>query len=563
MKFGQVSLFVLGMAVLAVGLGELDAKAVIYPAPGGLPMASDRTVQVDGQNVPVYDVPVNMNRVYNIAPATELTPMAYFDFSGSATVTVNAPGLAIASVAIRPASAGISHTVSGSQITFTLGKPAHLTVEFNGQIKRALHLFADSIETNPPKQGDANVRYFGPGVHTPNEMVVGGGQTIYIAGGAVVYGSIRGTGVNNFRLAGRGILHGGRYAREGDGPKNLINFSGGSSAIRIGGVILLDSPTWNLNIRQTRDVTVDDIKIIGARANSDGIDFLSCENVFVSRCFVRSWDDCMCVKSDNGINSRNIHFSKSVVWTDLAQSMEIGYETRSERISDISFTDIDVIHAFHKPVMSIHNGSQALVEGVRFENIRVDDAQMGQGDGLNLLIELTIGTSVWTANDPRGKINGVTFKNITVLGGKLPLSRVWGFGANNRIEGVTVDNMTLLGRPVRSKDDGQFAVNTHVTPIVFTYPIIASIPGKPGPKAIAAPDFRFDDRGAMLFRPKRAGAYVLRLTDAKGRNMGAYRGKVAVDGTIRTARLPVGSFMVSGDVGGESFSGWVKVSERN
>ena len=566
MKNGQVSFFVLAMPVLAVlfvGLREPVAKAFIYPAPGGVPMASDRTVQVDGQSVPVYDVPVNLNRVYNIATPTELAPMAYFDFSGSATVTVNAPGLTIASAAVRPASAAISHTTNGSQITFTLNQPAHLTVEFNGQVKRALHLFADSIETNPPKQGDANVRYFGPGVHTPNEMVVGSGQIIYIAGGAVVYGSIKGTGVNNFRLAGRGILHGGKYAREGDGPKNLINFSGGSSAIRLSGVILLDSPTWNVAIRQTRDVTVDDVKIIGARANSDGIDLVSCENVFVRRCFVRTWDDCMCVKSDAGINTRNVHFSKSVIWTDLAQSMEIGYETRSERISDISFTDIDVIHAFHKPVMSIHNGSQALVEGIRFEDIRVDDAQMGQGDGLNLLIELIIGSSVWTANDPRGRINGVSFKNINVLGGKLPLSRVWGFGAGNRIEGVTVHKMTLLGRPVRSKDDGQFAINTHVTPIVFTYPDISSVPGKAGRKIMKVPDIRFDDRGAMQFRPRRAGAYVLNLSDAKGRNMGTYRGKVAADGVIRTARLPVGSFLVAGDVGGEAFSGWVKVPERN
>lgn len=553
MKTGPVQAYFLAAAMLT-GTGVSQARVVVYPAPPGMTAASDRSVQADGQNVFVYEAPVNHNRIYNLKTVTELTPMAYFDFSGSASVTVTVNDQAITSAVVRPASAGITPTVAGNKISFTVTKPSHLSVEVNGQFKRALLLFADSIEANPRISGEGITRFFGPGVHTPGEMVVGAGQSVYIAGGAVVYGAIRGAGASGFKLMGRGILHGGRFPREGEGPKNLIQLHDGSNNISLGGVILLDSPTWNVALRKSRDIRIDDLKVIGARANSDGIDIVSCENVFVNRCFVRAWDDCLCVKAD-GPQTRNVHFTNSVLWTDLAQSMEVGYETRTDRISDISFKDIDVLHAFHKPVMSIHNGSQALVENVRFENIRVDDAQMGQGDGQNLLLDLWVGTSVWTANDPRGRINGVTVKNVNVLAGRPPLNRIWGFGAGNKVENVTVEDMTLMGRRVCNADAGQFAINTHVANVTFTCAPISGIArgGEAGRKA----DIHVDSRGAVHFRPGLSGEYVMHVTDARGRRMGTYRGKLRQDGVIRTARLPAGRYALSGEVAGQPFSGHV------
>ena len=75
-----------------------------------------------------------------------------------------------------------------------------------------------------------------------------------------------------------------------------------------------------------------------------------------------------------------------------------------------------------------------------------------------------------TAQDAtRGKIQGVSFKNINVTGGKLPRSRINGFDDGHKVTGVTITNMTVLGRPIRSLTDGNFLVNAFMDQPVFSY----------------------------------------------------------------------------------------------
>jgi hypothetical protein len=445
------------------------ANVVTYPGPQGIAAAPDRQVTADGKPVFVYETVVNFNRVYSTNPTLEKTPVAYFDFSGTASVVVTAPGVSVSSAVLRPISCGTTPTVAGDKISFTLSKPGHYTLELNGDVHRALHLFADSIEANPLTAGGGNVRYFGPGVYEAGDMNMGPGQTIYIAGGALVYGAIHGNAVSGVTVRGRGILSGAHISRDGGGLKNLVSFSGGSSNIAVNGIILFDSPTWNVSLRNSSAIRIEDIKIIGARPNSDGIDLVGCNNAVINRCFVRSWDDCLCVKSDNTGNTSNINFSGCTIWTDLAQSMEVGYETRADLMSGISFKDMDVIHAFHKPVMSIHAGDRAQIQQVTWEGIRVEDLKLNSVPEDNLLMDVWIGSSVWSQDGERGKINNVTFRNVSVLSGKAVRARLNGFDGGHRISGVTFDNVTIFGKPIKSLADGNFLTNSFVDAPTFTY----------------------------------------------------------------------------------------------
>ena len=170
--------------------------------------------------------------------------------------------------------------------------------------------------------------------------------------------------------------------------------------------------------------------------------------------FARTWDDSLVIKNYSG-STKGITFRNMQVWTDLAQSMEIGYETDKgwtldPEISDVLFENITVLYNFHKPVISIHNSDDAYVHAIVYRNIVVENAFMQGDNGNNKeLIEMTLQNSAWsTVKDEFGSIDDVLIDGLTVLrtlDGKVPASRLSGYGQDNRITNVTLRNVTILG----------------------------------------------------------------------------------------------------------------------
>ncbi len=144
-------------------------------------------------------------------------------------------------------------------------------------------------------------------------------------------------------------------------------------------------------------------------------------------CFLRTWDDTLVVKNyidyrnQNEGSTAHIRFSNCLLITDLAQSMEIGYETIGEQMEDIEFSNITVLHAYHKPVMSIHNGNNAKIKKVRYENITVEDCAIGKGDGTPYLFDFDCSYSpTWSDAHKKtglGEVDGVEVENVLVLDG--------------------------------------------------------------------------------------------------------------------------------------------------
>ena len=64
-------------------------------------------------------------------------------------------------------------------------------MEFNGDRLHNLHLFANPLETETYSESSADVMYFGPGIHRPqdvpnNQIRIPSNTTVYLAPGAVV-----------------------------------------------------------------------------------------------------------------------------------------------------------------------------------------------------------------------------------------------------------------------------------------------------------------------------------------------------------------------------------------
>ena len=188
------------MAVVLVAPLALAGTVQVHNAPAGEELSKDYTVQVEGQDVPVYSVKVaSADRILRFRAMDDKThsadyfgnaSFAYFDMEGSVTVKVTCSE-PIRTAKALPSSYKISPTIDGKTLTFTLKEPKPVTIEVNGSWVGALHLFANPPETNIPKSGDPNVIYYGPGIHEVSHVVVTNNQTVYVAPGAVVAGYCR------------------------------------------------------------------------------------------------------------------------------------------------------------------------------------------------------------------------------------------------------------------------------------------------------------------------------------------------------------------------------------
>ena len=432
---------------------------VMLLLPGACPAESIRDVApscrvlLDGKEIPaVYETAVCHQRYWTAEPVLSSTPVAIAEQAGPCRVEVEFTGIQIDSAVVRPLAYGIRPEIENGKVVFTLPSAGNYTVEYNGQVQGALHLFTYEPDEEKPDPDDPKVRWFGPGVYRDQIITVRNNETIWLEEGCVLYGQIYSGMAKHFTIAGHGVLCGSIYDRYRDTivPVNLSNCSDFS----IRDITILDPSAWTVNLLKCKNAVIDNVKIVSARSNSDGFTFQNCENILVKNSFVRSWDDSLVVKGYGG-DVRGITFDSCVLWTDLAQCCEIGYETRAKAIEDITFRNITVLHAFHKPVISIHNSDSAAVRHVTFENIVVEDARMGLGDGTPYLIDFTTLESQWSATLKRGTIDDVTVRNVHVLSGRCPSIRIWSLDENSRIDHVTISGLNWMGEEITSFDQLQ------------------------------------------------------------------------------------------------------------
>lgn len=168
------------------------------------------------------------------------------------------------------------------------------------------------------------------------------------------------------------------------------------------------------------------------------------------------------------VNSLDITFSHMQLWTDFAQSMEVGYETNKgnkedSSITNIVFSDITVLNNFHKPVISVHNGDDALLDNIVFKDIVVEHEEVGSGDAdeMPYLIDINImQSSNWSTTKDRGKIQNVTIDNVTFLDGLENASRIQGFDAEHKVENVIITNLNMFGKKITEAEDGKFEIES-------------------------------------------------------------------------------------------------------
>ena len=501
--------------VLFLALPAAASPSVtIYPAPDKSLLSADYTLQIEGRDVPVYQFRVpphdvtQATAVMNYAVPTdqyfEKAAFAYFDMAGGAQVTVTYREPITAAKLLPVSAAATPLAIKGNTVRFVVPQPGIFTLQVNNQLVQALHIFANPIEVSPPSPKDPNVLffgpgahqlsnlkvppgktifYFGPGMHTIDNLVVHDGQTVYIAGGAVVRAVIRegepftvskhsrGNATFNMykepaiSLLGSGITFRGRGILDGSQTlgKFLLRIEGRD--ISLEGVILQDPGTWTMPMWYSDHVSVSNIKLLGYRVNSDGMDIISSRDVTVQGCFIRTLDDNITIKTiARDPNNRtpedeanNIVVQGNILWVQGAHGLTVGTQEEAP-VNAVTFNNIDIIHSLGRtPTLSIELNGSADVINTRFQNIRIDSSGNGfDKAGVNDLLLLNISKgSIWQrqadASRPLGKMRGVLLKNIQVRTSPTTSKvriQLTGASEASDIEDVKFENVIVNGKPL-------------------------------------------------------------------------------------------------------------------
>lgn len=445
-------------AMMAAVALTVWSEVVTYPAGEGVETLGDFTVKVrqtgDGEWHDVAVYPVKVDEVRGAKHHTMTASMAYFDFDGEVEVSVTYNNGEVKSSRVRPLSYDIKPQTAGETLTFTLDRPRNLSVEVNGDIFHNLHLFANPIDSHRPtdkelkawrKGKNPKLVYFAPGVHKlPGDTLrIESGQTVYVDGGARVYGSLIADGVSDVRFYGRGEVH---PAGRGEGI-----YIKNSRDIEAEGVVVSQIPVGGSD-----GVKITNVKSISYYGWGDGMNVFASDNVSYDGVFCRNSDDCSTVyatrKGFTG-GCKNIKMENSTLWADVAHPIMIGLHGNVENpdtIENIVYRNIDILDHQEKQLdyqgcFGISCGDNNLVRDLVFDNIRVEDFRQGQ------LVNIRIFFNKKYCLAPGRGVHNVLFKDITYNGDRSEMSIIAGYDDTRKVTGITFDNLVING--VRISDD--------------------------------------------------------------------------------------------------------------
>jgi hypothetical protein len=425
-----------------------------------LPVAAHAAARVQVAPVPdemrstAFTVTVNGKPV-DVAHAAASYEFVSFDATGPVDVEITSsePGFWKPGVDIVPWRLGLRPTLvdggKGQTIRFRLTGPAKLSISRPGDFlnhARMLFLFAGTPP--PPPPAGPNVHIIPAGVHRES-LNPKSGDTLYLAPGAYIFGSLNLWKVENVKVLGRGtiVYEGAQDPNTDEGwmQKPDWHCIGSMEAhnVEIDGLTcIVRARTWSIQMKDSTGFKYDDLRVIGGNpgnANQDGMDWLGGGNTVVRNSFIRASDDVFAMQGNwdgytdadmlrPGRDVQNILIENSVLSTSISNIVRAGWPRKTFNSSKFTLRNSDILHGgigacgqtFGVLGFWGANGAKGEHSDYTFENLFLDNwytlAQIEQ---------------------QQPAFNGITFRNIWALDQPpLAASTITG-----QVAGVTFDNV--------------------------------------------------------------------------------------------------------------------------
>lgn len=358
---------------------------------------------------------------------------------------------AVQKVNIRPTSRGMSFTQKGDSISFTLDKPAYLSVEFNDDRFGNLQLFADGV-TESVSEGN-NVIRFAPGYYEnyrgQKMMDVQSNTTVLLEEGAVLAFSLRMNHAENVRIIGRGQIKGV------DESAILIEYS---KNVLIDGISVVNQTHYGVYGGESSGITIRNFKNFSSVMWSDGIDLMSCSDVLIDNVFMRNSDDCIALYGHRWNfwgDSRNVTVQNSILWADKAHPINIASHGNFESgdgefLEDYTFKNLDILeHHEQAPIyqgcLAVTCGDNVTVRRLLFEDIRIENVEQGK------LFYFAVQVNPDFNTVPGKAIEDVTIRNVSYTPeypsrNSVGKSVIKGYDNSRRVKNFTIENVSVNGK---------------------------------------------------------------------------------------------------------------------
>jgi hypothetical protein len=312
------------------------------------------TVKVDGHPV-------------DVAHAAASYEFVSFDITGSVWVEITAADKTFwdKGVDIQPWRLGLRPVRQGATIRFKLAGPAKLSIARPGDfLNHAAMLFLFAGTPPPPMPRDPKIHAYLPGVYR-GSLNPKSGETIYLAPGAYIFGSLNLFNVQNVKILGRGTIV---Y----DGPQDPNSDEGwmqkpdwhcigalGARDVEIDGLTcIVRSRTWSIQMKDSTGFVYDDLRVIGGNpgnANQDGMDWLGGGDTVVRDAFIRSSDDVFAMQGNwdgyseadlvrPGHDVQNILIEHSELSTSISNIVRAAWPQKSFNSRNFTLRDSDILH---------------------------------------------------------------------------------------------------------------------------------------------------------------------------------------------------------------------------